>query len=103
MFRDLEVGNIIIVLVKDLQDRIYFYPAEITKLDSEETVQAIYIDYLKVDFDNKKVLRKYNSEKEKNWVIQITDITMKLPEPKRQRGRFTFDNELTPSHMNFSK
>ena len=93
-FTDLEVGNIIIVPVKDLQDRIYYHPAEITKLNSEETVEAIHIDYLKVDFDNKKVLRKYNSEKENNWVIQITDITMKLPEPKRQRGRFTFDREL---------
>ena len=90
-FTDLEVGNVIVVPVNDKQKTIYYFPAEITRLFSDETVN---IDYLKTDFDNKKILRRVDSESEKNWNISFVDITMKLPKPKYHRGTFTFEKEL---------
>ena len=91
-FTDLEVGNVIVVPVKDKQKSIYYFPAEITMLNISD--RTVNIDYLKTDFDNKKILRRVDSESEKNWNIFLVDIIMKLPKPKYHRGTFTFEKEL---------
>ena len=91
-FADLEVGNVIVVPVNDKQKNIYYFPAEITMLNISD--RTVNIDYLKTDFDNKKILRRVDSESEKNWNISLVDIIMKLPKPKYHRGTFTFEKEL---------
>ena len=91
-FIDLQVQNFIVVPVKGQRDKIYYFPAQITKLENEKT---IHIDYLKQDFDQPEALLEFTSEKEKNWIISIKDIIMKLPEPiEKKRGKIIFSGKI---------
>ena len=70
---------------------IFYFPAHIENLVNND--ETVYIDYLKRDFDNPKIVLKHTSEREKNWIIPFQDIVMALPEPKEiRRDRFIFDN-----------
>ena len=92
-FTDLKVGDLIIVPVKDRHGFFFYFPAQITEL--ENTDETVYIDYLKRDFDNPKILRKHISEKEKNWIIPFKDIVMILPETKEiKRDKYIFHKNI---------
>lgn len=89
---DLQVNNFIIIPVKDYRNKVSNYPAQIIKLGNNGD---IHIDYLKQDFDNKEVLLQSTSETEKNWIVSIDDVIMKLPEPKEnRRGRYIFSGKI---------
>ena len=89
---DLQVNNFIIIPVKGLRDKVFKFPARIIEIDNNGD---IHIDYLKPDFDKKEVLINPTSESEKNWIIKIEDVIMKLPDPKEdRRGRYIFNGKL---------
>ena len=91
-FTDLKVNDFIIVPVKGCRDKVYNFPAQITKLKSDDD---IHINYLKQNFDQPQVLIGYDSNEEKNFVIPLKDIIMKLPEPKTQhRNRIVFSKNI---------
>ena len=88
---DLQVNNIVIIPVKDFRNRVFNYPAQITELNNGD----IHIDYLKPDFDKKEMLIKPTSESEKNWIVSIEEVIMKLPDQKEdRRGRYIFDRKI---------
>ena len=92
-FTDLKVGSFIVVPVEGCHNKYYYYQAQITELEEDET---IHIDYLKTVFDQPRVLLKCTSADEKNYVILLEDIIMKLPEPKvdHRGGRYTFNEKI---------
>ena len=91
-FIDLQVKDFIVVPVEGQRDKTYNFPAQITKLENESNIQ---IDYLKQDFDQPEALLEFTSEEEKNWIITVKDIIMKLPEPiEKKRGKFIFSSKM---------
>ena len=92
-FTDFKVEDLIIVPVLDRHGNIFYFPAIITELENID--ETVYIDYLKLDFDNPKILQKHISEKEKNYIIPFKDIVMILPETREiKRDRFIFDRNI---------
>ena len=86
------MNNFIIIPVKDFHDKVFKFPARIIELGNNGD---IHIDYFKQDFDKKEMLIKPTSESEKNWIVNIKDVIMKLPEPKEdRRGRYIFKGKL---------
>ena len=89
-FSDLQVDDIVIVPVGDCETE--FHPAQITKIESR---QSIYIDYLVPKYDNPEILVKSTSIDYNDYIVPLHDIVMRLPKPKEQRrGRFIFKEKI---------
>ena len=90
--QDLSVTNFVIVSLLDVHDEIHKFVAKITRIKNED----ITINYLKQDFDHPDVFTDSDSEREKDYIIQINDIVMLLPMPAipRRGGRYFFNSKI---------
>ena len=89
---DLQINDIIIVPLKDFRKKVFNFPAKVIELGENGDIN---IDYLKQDFDKKWILLESTSEKEKNWIITIKDVIMKLPKyTVGRRGQYIFSGKI---------